>query len=187
MSRRQAWSIGVIVAALALLVLWPSGSAISQRISEVFVTNFPDPFRVEGKVSIDGPVRLSTETAFREVIVPPVRRTETTRLVEAGKLSTEGFAHLVLSLQGQVKGEVLRAGGVGAILIPDEQPILDAFNDRGLFQFGLEVAAGSVSAETPYFESNQPRYTVGFSTYRVLLYNATDKTVTVNLYAYMTN
>ena len=187
MSRRH-WVLGGLLAAAGMLfVLAPSGDAVSQRIAEVFVTNFPDLFRVEGVVRVDGPVRLSTEESFREIIVPPVRRAETTRLVEAGTLSTQGFAQLVLSLQGQVKGEVNRPGGVGAILIPDEQSILDAFNDRGLFQFGLEVEAGGVAADTPYFASSQPRYYVGFPSYRILLYNTTDKTVTVNLYAYLTN
>ncbi len=52
--------------------------------------------------------------------------------------------------------------------------------------FPLEVTAPGVSIDTPYFASSQPRYTVGFQAYRVLLYNTTDKTVTVNLFAYLT-
>ena len=52
---------------------------------------------------------------------------------------------------------------------------------KGLMHFVLEAAANGVSSKTPYFASNQPRYTVGFTAYRVLLYNTTDKTVSANI------
>ncbi len=53
--------------------------------------------------------------------------------------------------------------------------------------FFLETAARGVTSETPYFASGQPRYTVAFPRYRVLMYNTTDKTVSASLFAYMTN
>ena len=170
----------------ALLLLVPA-RAVSQELSHVVVTNWPETQAVEGTVAIDGAVRLSEQVTIREIIVPPVRRNDTTRLVSAGTLTTDGFPNVVLSLHGQVKGSVHQQGRVGAILIPQEQTIQDAFNELGLMHFALEVVAADVSAATPFFASSQPRYTVGFQRYDVLLYNTTDKTVTANLFAYLTN
>ena len=174
--------------ALAFLValLWPSAPVEPQQVDHVLVTNFPDPQNVAGEVAITNPIRLAELVSFEEVLVPPVEPTETTRMVEAGPLYTDGFPGVVLSLQGLVKGEVKRAGTVGAILVPDQTAIQEPFDEMGLVLFPLEVAATGVSVQTPYFASSQPRYTVGFQAYRVLLYNTTDKTVTVNLFAYLT-
>jgi hypothetical protein len=160
---------------------------VADGLSEVFVTNFPAVQTVDGEVKIRGPVRLAELVSFNDVLVPPVRPTDTTRLLDAGVLQTAGFPNVVLSLHGQVKGSVARRGEVGAILLPAREPIQQAFNEQGLVHFALDVKAPDVSVETPYFASTQPRYTVGFDAYRVLLYNTTDKTVTVNLYAYLTN
>ena len=72
-------------------------------------------------------------------------------------------------------------------MLPDERTIQLALNEQGMVHFALRVASTQVSTLTPYFSSDQPRYTVGFETYKVLLYNTTDKTVTVNLYAYLSS
>ena len=93
----------------------------------------------------------------------------------------------MLSLHGQVKGSVLKVGDVGVMLIPEQEMIQEAFNEQGLVHFAMNAVARGVSTATPYFASSQPRYTIAFQAYRVLLYNTTDKTVTVNLFAYLTN
>jgi hypothetical protein len=93
----------------------------------------------------------------------------------------------VLSLYGLVKGEVTGKGGVGAILIPKAQAIQQAFDEMGQVHFAMEVSAPGITSESAYFSSAQPRYTVGFDAYEVLLYNTTNKTVTVDLYAYLTS
>ena len=64
--------------------------------------------------------------------------------------------------------------------------VLAETEKKGVFA-ALETAANPVSNRTPYFASNQPRYTVAFSSYRIWFYNTTDKTVSVNLYAYLTD
>jgi hypothetical protein len=125
--------------------------------------------------------------AFRDLTVPPVQPTDTTRLVDAGVLVTDGFPSVVLSLHGVVKGSVQKSGTIGAILIPDDELIQEAFDEQGLIHFALETAAAGVNSKTPYFASKQPRYQVGFASYRIWLYNTTDKTVTANLFAYLTN
>jgi hypothetical protein len=173
--------------AVAVLAFMGTGQAGSSSASPVLVTNFPDPQTITGEVAISGPVRLSKMKHISEILVPPVAPRETTRLVEGGTIETDGFASVVLSLHGQVKGSVQNPGEVGVILVPDERTIQQAFNEQGLFHFSLRAAAHGVSNTTPWFASDQPRYTVGFGTYRVLFYNTTDKTVTVDLFAYLTS
>ena len=185
MSRRALIATTFLIAAGALLLL-SSGDAVSQRIAQVFVTNLPAVQQIRGDVDLIKPVRLATTVGFEEIIVPPVQRSETTRFVEAGRLVTEGFPSVVLSLHGEVRGTVQRPGSVGVILLPEQKTIQEAFNEQGQLHFALETVATGITSRTPYFASQQPRYLVGFSAYRVLLYNTTDKTVTANLYAYLT-
>ena len=179
--------VALFVAGILALVLSPPGSAIAQEISSVFVTNFPKVFHVDGTVSVDGPVKQAKLAALREVVVPPVNPKETVRLIQGGIVESDGFDAMVLSLQGQIKGEVYRSGTVGVFLLPDEDPIVHAFEEKGIMQFATEISAAGVSGASPYFSSNSSRAQVAFPRYRSYLYNTSDKTVTVNLYAYLTN
>lgn len=185
---RQTRTLLLILAAIVLLFVFaPAGQVASQQIDRVFVTNLPRIQQIEGEVTVEGPVHLATLVAFEEITVAPVEPTETTRLIDAGTLVTDGFPSVVLSLDGVVKGTVQKTGRVGAILVPDVESVQEAFDQRGLMHFALEATAGAISSKTPYFASAQPRHRVAFPSYRVLLYNTTDKAVDVNLYAYLTN
>lgn len=184
----KKWLAVLALGTLTLIfILTPTGKTLGNELSRVLVMNFPDIFQVEGQVKIEGPVKLSELVTFNEIIVPPVEPNDTTRLVEAGTLVTAGFRNAVLSLHGQVKGSVKNTGSVGAILIPKQANIQLAFNEQGQFHFAMEVSASGVSSRTPFFASTQPEYPIGFQAYEVLLYNTTDKTVTVDLFAYLTN
>ena len=122
-----------------------------------------------------------------EVVVPPVGRDETTALVEAElPLTTAGFTDVTLSLQGTVKGTLGKAGQVGVFLLPAEEAIERAFNDEGLAQLPLEVFALLARQEIDTF-SAQERLPIGFPSYKAYFYNSTDKSVEVNLYAYLTH
>ena len=177
-----------VIGGLCVLVLLVLGADVAtEAVRQVFVVNFPEVQKIEGTVEVEGPVRQSRLIKFEDVVVPPVERTETTRLVEAGFLETDGFPDVVLSLHGVVKGHVAREGTVGALLIPEERTIREAFDEQGMMHFFLETSAGGVSHRTPYFASTQPRFTIGFAKYRVLMYNTTDKTVSASLFAYLTN
>ncbi len=178
-------AILALAAVGAIILLSTPRSAISQEIDRVFVTNFPAIQQIEGELTIAEPVPLAVERVTREVTVPPVHRGQTTRLVDAGTLVTNGFPGVVLSLHGVTKGEVAKSGAVGAVLVPDEPRVQDAFDEQGALHFALETVAPVVDATTPYFASQQRRFVVGFERYRVYLYNETDKTVTVDLYAYL--
>jgi hypothetical protein len=183
---RPANALALFAAAL-LLFLAPAGAPLSQEeIRRVFVTNFPPTQQVAGTVSIDGVVRHAALQRLKDLQVPPVGPKETTRLIQAGTLATDGFTAMVLALNGQTRGRILRAGAVGALLIPDEEPVTRAFEEEGLTQFPIEIAASSVSGRSLYFASEPQRHILGFPRYRVLLYNTTDKSATVNLYAYLT-
>jgi hypothetical protein len=187
MPRKLPFLAATVLAAALLLVLAPRDALRSQEeIQRVFVTNFPQTQQVAGTVSIDGVVRHATMRLVKDILVPPVDPKETTRLIQAGTVTTDGFTAVVLGLNGQTRGKTLRAGAVGALLIPDEEPMTRAFEEEGLMQFPIEIAAPSVSGASLYFASAQQRFTLGFPRYRVLLYNTTDKTATVNLYAYLT-
>ena len=180
----------LVLAAAAALVLSPAGSALSdevQSVQSVFITNFPKVWNVSGKIEVDGPISHARYVPLREVVVPPVSPKDTIRLVQGGTIDTDGFTSMVLGMSGQIKGEVYRAGTVGVFVLPDEEMVVRAFEEKGLMQFMTELNAPGVSAASPYFSSAQNRVQVGFPRYRTYFYNSSDKTVTVNLFAYLTN
>jgi hypothetical protein len=179
----------VVVLALGavLLLTVAAADAASETVRQVFVTNFPKVQTIDGEVAINKPVPLAQLRSFTDITVPPVAPTDTTRLVDAGVLVADGFPGVVLSLHGEVKGNVQKPGSVGVFLIPDQETIQRAFRELGLVHFALETVAPDITSRTAYFASTQPRYTVAFPAYRVLLYNTTDKAVSANLYAYLTN
>jgi len=187
MAQRYWIAIGVIASGL-LLVIITAGESVSQGLMQkVAVTNFPDPQRIEGAVEILGPVQLSKLVAVRNILVPPVPLKDSTRWINAGVVSLGGFSHVVLSLQGLVKGSVQQHGQIGAVLVPNEEPIRVAFEELGQVQFPLKVISDNVTSNTVYFASDQPLGTIAFQEYQVWFYNSTDKAVTANLFAYLTN
>jgi len=183
---RVLWITAAVLAA-AFSFMFAAEEMISKEIQRVLVTNFPSLQRVEGTVTVGSPVPLAAMASLSDVLVSPVGPSDTNHLVAGGVIEATGFGQMVLSLVGQTRGDITRPGAVGAILVPDEEPILRALEEKGAIQFALETAAPLVTSATPYFASSQPRVLLAFPRYRVFFYNATDKTVTVTLYAYMTS
>lgn len=186
MSRQRFATIAGLSAVALLLLFLPAGQVISQEIQRVVVTNLPSVFEVRGTVDIDGPIPMTAQKSFTNITVSPVKPSDTLRLVKGGVLETDGFAEIVLSLEGEVRGEVGHAGEVGAILVPDEEMIQRAFTEQGIIHFALQTRAERVDNKTPYFASRQHKEILGFGRYRVYFYNTTDKAVRVDLYAYLT-
>jgi hypothetical protein len=184
MSRKIKISLGVCLVLGAGLLLAARGTGDTM---DVQVLNFPDPQRIKGVVTIEGPIRHADLVHLPDIIVPPIKPADTTHLISAGTLATDGYTKVVLSLNGLTKGDVVKGGTVGAFLLPDEDSIVRTFNEAGQIQFPLEIAAKNVAATSAYFASSSERLNVGFPRYRVLLYNTTDKTATVNLFAYLTD
>jgi hypothetical protein len=184
---KKAVVVVLLVAASLALILSPPGAAIAQEVRSVVVTNFPKVFNISGTVTVEGPVKQSKYVALRDVVVPPINPKDTVRLIQGGIVESDGFAGMVVGLQGQTKGEVYRSGAVGVILLPEEEAIVKVYEEKGQTPFAFELTAGSVSGASPYFASSANRVQVGFPRYRTYFYNTSDKTVTVNLYAYLTN
>ncbi|MDX1388182.1 MAG: hypothetical protein R3344_03280 [Acidobacteriota bacterium] len=185
--RKLAITGALAVAAVTLLVLTPVGEVVSREFQEVMVLNFPDPQPVTGSVKVDGPIRMAELQAIERVTVPPVKPSDTNRLIDAGTIVTDGYTDAVLSLAGQVKGQVGRGGTIGALLIPEVTPAGRAFQEKGQILFPLEVEATAEPGSTGFFGSDPTRRMLGFPSYRVFLYNTTDQSVGVDLYAYLTS
>lgn len=183
---RTFLGVAALLAAVLLGVLLAPGSALSQRVQEVWVSNFPEVQEVTGRVGIEGTVRHGTFTRRQEV-VSPVGRQEVLNLVPGGTVETDGFTSVVLSLQGEVKDNVFAPGTVGALLIPDEEPVLRALRDGGRIQHALEVEARLTPEESSHFSSQPTEGRVAFPRYRIYFYNSGDRSVEANLFLYLTN
>lgn len=187
MTGKLTVAIALVVSGLIVLAL-PSGSgAASGEVQDVRVTNFPELQQVKGAVAIEGVVRHASLQTLKQILVPPVQPTQTTRLVDAGVIEGDGFTAIVLSLDGSAKGRILRPGTVGAILIPEEESIARIFQEEGLAHFPLEVNVALVPDAPRSFASEPAPFVLAFPRYRVRLYNTAETTVSVNLFAYLTN
>jgi hypothetical protein len=180
----------LILVVVGILVFVPGPKAeygSSDSASDVTVTNFPDVQKVEGDVTVKGPLSHARLVRKESIIVPPSRRGDPTQMVQAGEVTTDGFSHVVLSLQGEVADAGYRGGTVGAVLVPDEEPVIRALNQAGRIEFPAEVVAQLVPGTGGYFGSKPTDNVVGFPRYRVYLYNSSGHGVQANLYVYMTN
>jgi hypothetical protein len=185
--KKPAVAVAAIVVGLVVLILTPVGEVVSREFQEVLVMNFPETQTVRGKVSVEGLIRSAELAAVEDTTVPPVKPADTNRLVDAGTLDTDGKTYAVLSLAGHVKGQVGKAGTIGALLIPEVETTSRAFNEKGQVLFPLGVEAAAEPGSTGFFGSEPSRRMLAFPRYRVFLYNTTDQAVSVDLYAYLTN
>lgn len=183
---RSLLGLAAALVAVLIAVLLAPGTALSQRVEEVWVANFPEVQEVRGKVGIEGTIRHG-ELARRQEVVSPVARHEVLNLIAGGTVETDGFTSVVLSLQGQVKDTVFSPGTVGALLVPDEEPVLRALREGGRIQFPLEVRAQLSPEESTHFASEPTPRRIGFPRYRVFFYNSSDRSVDANLYVYLAN
>ncbi len=190
--------------ALLLLASLPSwhpdtGQAPQEeaRPAPVYVVNQPEMVRVRGEVrlvepitgevSVKGPIPQGQAVILRDLEVGPVSKKEYLRLEKGGTVSAEGFTTMVVSLAGMQRVSPTKGGEVGAILLPAEDLPLRAWEEHGQKLFALETHARSEPNALPYFASEPLRAVVAFPRYRVLLYNESDRTVSVTLYIYLTN
>jgi hypothetical protein len=184
------WHKAIYAAILALLLsctllLLPSDEVRAQHddTQVVRVENFPDVQQVAGEIRVTEPVPASRLASLPEVIAVPAAPDDPTQLTDAGSIDTAGWGHAVLTLTGEVRGRG-GAGEVGALLVPDVEPVRRVF-EQGRILFPLEVSA-EVKASARWVESDQPRVELAFPRYRVYLYNTSDRSVAVSLYAYLT-
>ncbi len=174
-------------AVAAAVVLFGSTLAAAQEVTRVEVVNLPGVQKVEGDIHLKGPIPSATAMRFQETVVTPVERSETTRLTLVGSVSTEGFAWVTLSLAGEIKGTTTRAGAVGAILVPAEEPVQRALTEDGLYLFPLEATAEVAVGARGWVRDQRSRLSVGFARYNLYLFNSTDKSVGTTVWVYLSN
>jgi hypothetical protein len=176
----------VLLTGAVLTLLWSDREGTAETVTPVEVLNFPEVQAIEGTLRVTEPIPGSRLVRLREIVVSPVGRDDTTSLLEAGTIDTAGFTHVVLSLRGEVQGKLGREGRVGVVLLPDEDPVLRTFQEAGRFHFPLEALAPVRIPDRGYFAGQPVRKPLAFPSYRVYLYNETDRSVEVDLYAYLT-
>lgn len=184
--RSLRFALPVLFAGAVLVLLWPGGDGTAADVSPVEVVNIPKVQEVQGTLRVDEPIPASRLLHLRDVVVSPVPRDDTTSLVEAGRIDAAGFTHVVLSLRGEVQGKLGREGEVGAVLLPDEEAVLRTFHEAGRFQFPVEAVAPVGLSDRGSFAGRPARRPLAFPRYRVFFYNETDRSVEVDLYAYLT-
>ena len=185
MSNRSSRLALALVAVTGVALL--AAAQVSEDLAKVLVVNFPDPQRVAGSVSVEGTVRHATFQVYREVVVPPVKPEDIAHLIPAGTLVADGFTSAILSLGATPRGSTLRPGAVGALLVPEEEGVIKAFEEERYAHAPMEIRAQPVGAAARYFASEPRRFEVAFPRYRILLYNLSDKAVSASLYAYLTH
>lgn len=185
MSKKTFAALVFVSVGLLLYAIASTSAVVAQELMQALVVNLETPHPVTGTVSVAGTIQHANVVRINDVVVATARRQEPPQWVEVGTVDTEGFTSVVLSLQGQMKGSITRSGSIGAILIPDEAPILQALTE-GVIQLPLEVIA-DVAPSTDFFSGSQTPLPVAFPRYRVFFYNTAGQSVSANLYLYLTN
>lgn len=180
MMRSDFWSL-LIVAGLA-----SSATLGVQELTRTVVVNLKDPHPIEGDVNVSSPIPHSETASMIDVVVAPSSRDQTGLWTDVGSLDMTGFTSVVLSLQGQFRGSTSGSGTVAVVLVPDEENVLRAL-EEGEVHLELEVTAEPAPPGALYFSGSSGDLPVGFSGYRVFLYNTTERSASVDVYAYLAN
>jgi hypothetical protein len=175
-----------VLSLAALVGLGSAGFVGYQELTRSFVVNLKDPHPIEGTVNVGAPIPHSATQSLFDVVVAPARRDEPSLWTEAGILETDGFTSIVLSLHGQFRGNPSAPGAVGLVLVPEEENVLRALGE-GEVHLALDAVAEPVPDGRQYFSGSRAGLAVGFPRYRVFLYNTTDRSAAVNVFAYLTH
>lgn len=176
----------ILLAATVIVFAALAGSdrpLVADAPQPVVVTNFPEVQQISGKVVVTEPIP-QTRFETRKALVSPSELSDTNHLTDAGTLDTAGFTHLTLSLSGSLQGSA-QSGTVGVVLVPDVPEVTAALRTHGTLQFGLRAEARIAPAPGGLFSSEPATFRLGFPRYRVLLYNATQKSAEATVYAYL--
>lgn len=176
-----------LVLSLSALAGLGSASFVGyQELNRTFVVNLKDPHPIEGTVAVGTPIPHSETQSFFEVVVAPAPRDEPPLWTEAGILETDGFTQLVLSLHGQFRGNPSGVGDVGLVLIPEDENVLRALGE-GEVHLALDAVAEGIPDGRQYFSGSRAGLAIAFPRYRVFLFNTTDRSAAVNIFAYLTH
>ena len=181
---RVPWYLGILAATLLFTALAFTSGGVQE--SRSYVVNLRTPHPIEGEVGVVGPITHSRVERFTSVVVAPVGRQATSLWADAGRLETDGFTSVTLSMHGLSGGADRRAGTVGVVLVPDETRVLRSFQANEL-HLALEATADVMAGDLMYFSGSSASLALGFPRYRVFVYNTTPQSVTVDIFAYLTN
>jgi hypothetical protein len=176
----------VVLSLAAVLGLGAAGFVGYQELTRSFVVNLKDPHPIEGTVSVAVPIPHSGTQSLFEIVVAPASREEPSLWTEAGMLETDGFTAVVLSLHGQFRGNPSGPGAIGLVLVPEEENVLRALGE-GEVHLSLDAVAEPVPDGRQYFSGSRAGLPIAFPRYRVFLYNTTDRSAAVNVFAYLTH
>jgi hypothetical protein len=180
MKRETVWSLLTVGALASVTTLGV------QELTRTFVINLKDPHPIVGTVEVPEPIPHSRMHRMTDMIVSPASRTETNLWTEVGLVETDGFTSVVLSLQGELRGSPSGEGVVALVLLPEEESVQRSFAE-GEVHLELEAVADPVPGEGLYFSGSSPSLAIAFPRYRAYLYNTTNRSAAVNVYAYLTN
>jgi len=152
----------------------------------VGVLNFPDVQTVQGGVEIAEPIPANEMVRFTDTTVTTVKRHQTNRLISGGIIETGPFTAVSLSLGGFVEGTPPEPGTIGAVLVPDEDFVLEALKE-GVYLFPIEVTMTIPQESLPYVGTRSETHQLTFPRYRVYFYNTSQRTVKTQLYAFLMN
>jgi hypothetical protein len=166
-------------------------AALSAPISSaqdgpITISNFPDVQDVSGQIEVTEPIPSNEMVRFTDTTVTTVKRHQTNRLIEAGILETGPFTAISLSLGGFVEGAQSEPATIGAVLVPDEDFVLEALKE-GVYLFPIEVTMNIPQESLPYVGTQSETHRLTFPRYRVYFYNTSQRTVKTQLYALLVN
>ncbi len=130
--------------------------------------------------------RSEALVGLRGLTVPPIERSETTNLIDAGTIDTDGYSYMTLNLVAELKGSASKSGVLGVLLLPDVEPFGRAWRVLGLVPASVDFTVPATPASGSYVMAEQRTLEVGFPRYRVLLYNTTGTSATAAFFVYRT-
>ncbi len=175
----------VVTAAVALTLT--CGGMAADEAQLVVVANFPEVQRIDGSVSIEGPLSNASLRRVGGAVVSPIGRGAALNLEAEGTVATDGFTAMVVSLVGEVRGDVDQSGNLGVVLVPDDDLIVRALRQDGTVLFPLEASVEIPADTSGWVSAKSTRFEIAFPSYRVYLYNTSDKSVSTTIFVYLTN
>jgi len=158
----------------------------SAQEGSITISNFPDIQTVDGEVEIAEPIPANEMKRFTDITVTTVKRHETNRLIDGGVLEAGPFTAISLSLGGFVEGTPSEPATIGAVLVPDEDFVLEALKE-GVYLFPIELTMNIPQESLPYVGAQSETHQLTFPRYRVYFYNTSPRTVKTQLYAFLMN
>jgi hypothetical protein len=172
---------------ITLLALAASPAAAGDAPQEVVVVNFPETQAVTGKVKVEGRLEAARFVSFESVTVPPSTPDNPARMISLGVIDATGFRALVASVTGSFAARPDSPKTLGLLLVPDEEPFVQALLDKGKSLLSARVDARLAAESAPFFSASAKPFDLAFPRYRAFLFNTWDRSVEASVYLYLTD